>query len=254
MKTEFEREEVYMIRIAICDDSIQDLEKMSAMIHQFVLDHSIIAELKTFNHVDVLLDAIGVDHFHIYILDIVMPMVNGIDLGKAIRRTDREAQLIYTTTESQFALQAYVVFPINYLIKPIAQQALFETLNLAISKLKLNEDQTFNIKTSDRLRVVNVSKISYCEYHKHKVIFYMISGEEIVTKTIRESYSEYMSQILGDKHFIQCHASFIVNMRHIEHFTKTSFIMRSGSTIPISSKQYAGVRDKYMDYLMEKRN
>lgn len=243
-----------MLRIAICDDSIQDLEKTSAMIHQFVLAHSIIADVKTFNHVDVLLDAIEEEHFHIYVLDIVMPMVNGIDLGKAIRHNDREAQLIYTTTESQFALQAYVVFPINYLIKPVTQQTLFDTLNLAISKLKLDVEQTFNIKTSNSMRVVNVSKISYCEYRKHKVIFYLINGEEIVTKTIRESYSEYMSQILGDKHFIQCHASFVVNMRQIECFTKTNFIMRNGSIIPISSKQYAGVRDSYMDYLMEMRN
>ena len=243
-----------MLRIAICDDSIQDLEKINGMIHQYVSNHSLNAEVKTFSHVDVLLDAIEVEHFHIYILDIVMPMVNGIDLGKAIRHNDREAQLIYTTTESQFALQAYVVYPINFLLKPIAQLTLFETLNLALSKLKLDEGQTFNIKTSNLIRVVNISKISFCEYRKHKVIFYLISGEEIVTKTIRESFSEYVSPILNDKHFIQCHASFIVNMRQIECFTKTSFVMRSGNSIPISAKQYAGVRDLYMDYLMEKRN
>lgn len=89
-------------------------------------------------------------------LDIVMPMVNGLELGKEIRGLDREAQIIYATTEPQYALQAYAASPINYLIKSIEKQMLFDTLTLAISKADLAEKQTFAVKTTDSLRVIRL--------------------------------------------------------------------------------------------------
>lgn len=72
--------------------------------------------MKKFSHPDKLLTTIETESFHLYILDIVMPMVSDIALSKEIRRLDRKAQIIYATTEPQFVLHAYAASPINYLI------------------------------------------------------------------------------------------------------------------------------------------
>ncbi len=179
-------------------------------------------------------------------------MVNGLELGREIRRIDGEAQIIYATTEPQFALQAYAANPINYLIKPIEKQQLFDTLTFAISKVDLVEENTFVVKTADSLRVIKLSDILCCEYRSHAVIFSLINGKELVSRTIRENFSEYSSPILEDKHFLKCHTSFVVNMRRIEGFAKDSFTLCSGKVVPIAAKQYPAVRDTYMDYLMGK--
>jgi CheY-like chemotaxis protein len=105
-------------------------------------------------------------------------MVNGLELGKEIRRLDREAQIIYATTEPQFALQAYAASPINYLIKPIEKQQLFDTLTLAISKADLTEDQTFAVKTAESMRVIKLSDIICSEYRNHAAIFRLANGEK----------------------------------------------------------------------------
>jgi len=55
---------------------------------------------------------------------------------------------------------------------------------------------------------------------------------------------------LREQRFLQCHASFVVNMRRIERFAKGDFTLHGGKTIPIAPKRYAVVRDTYMNYLM----
>ena len=241
-----------MLRIAICDDQPKELEIIGEYITEYLGTHTVEAETKVFSHPDALLTTIEGESFHLYILDIVMPMVSGIELGKEIRRLDREAQIIYATTEPQFALQAYAASPINYLVKPINKERLFDTLTLAISKADLAEDQTFAVKTADSLRVIKLAEIICCEYRNHAVAFSLANGEEVSSRTFRENFSEYCTSILRDRHFLKCHTSFIINLRRVERFARDSFTLYGGRIVPIAAKQYPAVRDAYMDYLMAK--
>ncbi|MEM1485979.1 LytTR family DNA-binding domain-containing protein [Oscillospiraceae bacterium PP1C4] len=241
-----------MLRIAICDDQPRELEIINEYITEYLDTYTLESEIKEFSHPDELLTAIESESCHLYILDIVMPMVSGLELGKEIRRLDREAQIIYVTTEPQFALQAYAASPINYLIKPIEKQQLFDTLTLAISKVDLAEEQTFAFKTTDSLRVIKLSNIICCEYCSHAVIFSLANGEEVYSRTFRENFSEFCAPILKERHFLQCHTSFIINLRRVERFAKDSFTLCGGKIVPIAAKQYHAVRDTYMDYLMAK--
>lgn len=241
-----------MLRIAVCDDVPEELQSLVVMINQYLSSNNLNAEVDEFSHSDELLKAIEVESFHLYILDIVMPMVSGLELGKEIRRLDREAQIIYATTEPQFALQAYAASPLNYLIKPIEKDQLFDTLTLAVSKVDIAEEQSFTVKTTYGLRVIKLTEITCCEYCSHSVILSLINGEEIVSRTIREKFSEYISPILKNRHFLQCHASFVINMRRVERFARDSFTLMDGKIVPIAAKQYPVVRDAYMDYIVGK--
>lgn len=241
-----------MLRIAVCDDQPKELEIIKEYITDYLNAYTLEAELNEFIHPDQLLTTINTVSFHLYLLDIVMPMVSGIKLGKEIRRLDREAQIIYVTTEPQFALQAYAASPINYLIKPIDKEELFNTLTLAISKIELSDEQTVTVKTIESLRVIPISDILCCEYRSHTVIFTLINGEEVTSRTIRESFAKYIIPILKDARFIQCHTSYLINMRRVERFAKDSFTLRGGKVVPIAAKQYPLVRDQYMNFLMAK--
>lgn len=239
-----------MLRIAICDDMPQELQSHVLLINQYLAANSLDAEVMKFSHPDALLTAIEAESYHLYLLDIVMPMVSGIELGKEIRRLDREAQIIYATIEPQYALQAYAASPINYLIKPIDKERLFDTLAFAVSKIDLSKDSTFTVKTAEGLRVLKLSDILCCEYRSHAVRFTLMNGEELISRTIRESFAKYSIPLLKDARFLQCHTSYLVNMRQVERFAKDSFTFRGGKVVPIASKQYPSVRDQYMNFLM----
>ena len=241
-----------MLRIAVCDDQPVELEILCAYIAEYLDLHRLQAEVTAVSHPDKLLGAVEKQSFHLYLLDIVMPMINGLELGKEIRRRDSETQIIYVTTEPQFALQAYAANPISYLVKPIEKQRLFDTLALAVSRADLEREQTIAVKTADSLRVIKLLDITCCEYRNHAVMFRLTSGEQVCSRTIRERFADYCAPVLRDKHFLQCHTSFVVNMRRVERFAKDSFTLFGGKVVPIASKQYPAVRDAYMDYLTAK--
>lgn len=239
-----------MLRIAICDDVPHELRDLVAVTGQYLSLHDVDAEVTGFAHPDALLTAIERQRFHLYLLDIVMPMVNGLALGRDIRRLDREAQIIYATTEPQFALQAYAAHPVGYLVKPIRTAQLFDVLAFAIARAHVADERSFAVKTTEGLRVIRVSDIVCCEYQRHVAVLSLADGGKITSRAFRESFPEYCAPLLRDRRFLQCHAAFVINMRRVEGFAKDSFMLCGGTSVPISSARYPAVRDAYMDYLM----
>lgn len=120
------------------------------------------------------------------------------------------------------------------------EQQLFGTPTLAFSKIDFTEEKTFTVKTVDSLRVLKLMDVVCCEYRSRDVIITIKNGEEIVSRTIVESFGEYISPVLKDCHFLQSHTSFVINMRRVERFAKDSFILK-GEIIPIVAKQYTVV-------------
>lgn len=239
-----------MINIAICDDLPDHLAVITEFINEYIALHALDAELRQFAHPDVLLMTSEIERFHIYILDIVMPMISGIEVGRAIRRLDREAQIIYATTEPSFALESFQANPINYLIKPIDKIQFFTTLDLAVTKVNAAEEETTTIKIKDGIRVVKLSSIIYCEYRNHSVQYTLMGGEMLTTRSLQESFANHIKPLLSDKRFLQPHTSFVLNMNRVEAFSKNGFVMLGGAVIPIPMKQYTTIRDTYMDYLL----
>lgn len=241
-----------MFRIAICDDQPLELETVAAYTKEYLERNQIDAVVHAFSHPDALLFSCEKERFQLYILDIVMPMVNGITVGREIRRFDREAQIIYATSEPGFALDAYAANPVNYLLKPIDKDLFFDTLAFAVTRLDLANEAALTVKTKDGLRVITLFSIAFCEYTERAARYTLVGGETITTRTLQESFAMHIAPLLRNKHFLQPHNAFVVNLARVEGFSKHSFTMRGGMAVPISTKQYAAVRDTYMDYLLTK--
>lgn len=241
-----------MLHIAICDDQTQELADIAAYTKEYLEINQTNVEIRQFNHPDELLNFCESRHFHIYILDIVMPMINGVEVGRDIRRLDREAQIIYATSEPGFALEAYAANPLSYLIKPINKSQLYDSLELAISKVNIAKETTVTLKTQDGLRVLTLSSIVCCEYAGRCAVYTLVGGDIVTTRTLQHSFAEQMGPLLKDKRFLQPHKSFALNMNFVTGFSKDGFTLRGDVRVPISTKHYGAVRDAYMDYLMEK--
>ena len=237
-----------MLKIAICDDMDAELKQIAALTNEYISGRGIAAEIREFSHPDGLLTACEAETFHIFLLDMVMPMFSGLDLGRSIRRVSTDAQIIYITTEPGFALDAYSVNPLHYLLKPVDKTALFSALDLAAEKVDFGEESAVTVKTRDGLRSVSTDSIACCEYVRHAVIYTLISGERVGTSTITSSFAEHIAPLLRDRRFIQPHAAFVVNMSRVERLNKDGFILRGGAFVPVSSKQFAAVRNAYMSY------
>ena len=237
-----------MLRIAICDDQPRELDIISEYIKEYINIHSWEAEMKKFAHPDTLLTAIETESFHIYILDIVMPMFSGLELGQSIRRISRESQIIYITTEPGYALDAYGVNPLHYLIKPVEKQALFSALELAFSKVDFGKEITVTVKVKAGLRTLSAGQIACCEYKNHAARYTLIGGEQVETTTLAYGFAEHIAPLLRDVRFLSPHVSFALNMNRVEKLTREGFYLRDGGFVPVSARQYTAVRNAYLCY------
>ena len=237
-----------MLKIAICDDGSAELGHVAELTKACLAEAGIDAAVLQFSHPDELLTACETETFHIFLLDMVMPMISGLELGQSIRRLSTDAQIIYITAEPGFALDAYSVNPLHYLLKPVNTVALFGALRLAAEKSAFGEEISVTVKTRDGLRTLCADAVVCCEYARHTVIYTLKSGERVATLTISQSFSEHIAPLLKDRRFIQPHAAFAVNMSYAERFSKDVFLMRGGKIIPVSGKHFTAVRNTYMSY------
>ena len=143
-----------MIKIVICDDLKDDLDRVHEFVKAYVDERKMQAEIKVFNHPDKLLCECEQYRAHIYILDIVMPMVNGIQVARELRWNQPDAQIIFATSEKSFALESFDVNPINYIVKPVERTKLFETLDLA--NYRFLPPKRFHL-SNENLRICNTS-------------------------------------------------------------------------------------------------
>lgn len=240
-----------MLKLVICDDENIQLNITKKLVDEWITKNNLDAITYIYNHPDKLLLEQDNTKFHIYILDIVMPMINGIELGTQIRRMDSDAQIIFTTSAAEYALDSFAANPTDYIVKPIDKNKLFNSLDLCLSKIDGTDDKTFAVKTSDGLRIIPYNMIICCERTGKTVTFLLTTGEEVESLSIRESFSEYLISLLKDKRFLQPHVSFVINMAKVEKLDKKGFTLRLDKFVPVSAKQYTDVRNYYLDFRLK---
>lgn len=237
-----------MLRIAICDDMPNQLALLMGFVREYIEKQKMEADVRQFNHPDALLTACENENFHIFLLDIVMPMLSGLQVGREIRHISTDVQIVYITSEPGYALDAYSVNPLHYLIKPVDKNALFAVLDLAAEKVNYGKDIEITIKTKKGLRTISTNMIISCEYRSHAAIYTLANGEKVETTTISGNFTEHIVPLHKDKRFIQPHAAYIVNMSFVERLDKKGFILWGDNFVPVSGKHYASVRNAYMNY------
>ena len=237
-----------MLKIAICDDRKEDRDRMHQYVLQFCQERMLQAEIKVFEHPDALICACEDFRPHIYILDIVMPMVNGIQAARELRWNQPDAQIIFATSEESFALESFDVNPINYILKPVKKEKLFETLSLAMKLINLEKDRSVTMKVKGGYCTLHLDDITYIDYRNHVVSYHLLSGETISTRTLRIGFAEYLNQHHFEEDFVLCHESVAVGIKAIDKLTKTDVMVRNREILPVAKSRYAQVAEKYMNY------
>lgn len=237
-----------MIRIAVCDDDRNDRENVCGFLQEYLDERGLEAEVRSFDHPDTLIKECEEYRPHIYILDIVMPMVTGIEAARELRWDQPDAQIIFATSESSYALESFDVNPINYIMKPVDRDKLFTTLDLAMSRVKEEDESSLTVKIKGGYKTLRTREIMYVDYRNHVVTYHLSKGEEVQTPTLRIGFTEYIDDNLSRDDFVRCHESIAVNISAIDKLTKTSITLRNKEEVPVSKSRYAEVAERYLDY------
>jgi len=116
------------VKVAVCDNDKQELLQINRLVDEYVscgfAEGKI--EVHSFERSMKLLDQMeSGEHFDIFLLDIIIPRLNGIELAAEIRSSDQVGKIIFLTSFLEFAVDSYSVGAFNYLLKPIKKDQLF---------------------------------------------------------------------------------------------------------------------------------
>ena len=129
-----------MYKIAICDDEKSSAADAAELLEKYRQTH-----YKVEMSVDIfytsldLLGAIEKESYDIYLLDIYIDKMNGIEIAEAIRKIDENGQIIFMTSSNAFYKEAFRIHAVHYLEKPILEEDFFD----AIDRVCVKEEARF---------------------------------------------------------------------------------------------------------------
>ncbi len=239
-----------MIRVAICDDEPKTLQCLKEAVARYGKRKNLNLAVELFASARDLEAQIETRPFQIYILDMLMPQMNGIELGQSVRKADAQAVIIYLTSTMDFAYQAFGVFAQRYLLKPLKEPELYEAMDFAAANIhKLH--MALNVNTSDGIQRVFYHEIEYVENAARALHIFATDGKEIVSRLLRRSFENDMECLLQSREFIQTHKSFIVNLNYVKLYSQGQITMRSGAQIPVSKSRQSETKRAYLQYISE---
>lgn len=236
------------MKIALCDDDELELSNIQSLLDSYQKKHNISFTCKEFHSSFELASQAPNVRYDIYLLDILMPHMTGMELAREIRGFDRAADIIFLTTTPEFAVESYTVKATNYLMKPVLPDAFFSTMD-DIIRAKAQEQEHFLVLTSRiGIHKVHLSELIYVEAQNRKVIYYTTSGEQIVCTDL---FSSVCDNLLQHHEFIQVHRSFLVNMNYIRSIGITDMQLHNGKNIPLAQRRVNDIKKHYLAFQME---
>lgn len=236
-----------IMKIAVCDDDEIFIDSTCALIEQWADRNNTSLTLFRFSNGDDLIDACRKECMDLIILDIVMPLLNGMDTAKELRNAGQAVPIIFLTCSREFAVESYEVKAFNYLMKPIDSEKLFAILNDFLKTLDLPKN-TFTAQTGNGFLQIMISDVDYLEAQNKHVLFYMENGKTIA---VHERFSKCAEVFSPKNGFCCCHRSYIVNLSNVKQFSKTEIITRHHAAIPISRNRYATFKETYFKHMFE---
>lgn len=238
-----------MLRIAVCDDDLQELSRISRLLKEYQEEKDTALHLDTYSGAIELLETMKSGDYDILLLDVLMPGINGMQTAHEIRGFDRDIKIIFLTSSPEFAVESYAVDAYYYLLKPATQVRLFPILDKLLSEASRSQE-ALSIKLSSGMIRILFNRLEYLEIMSKKLYFHLVDGS---VKEVYGSLSEYEKTLLDRKEFIKTHRSYIVNMEWIQTMTPGMLTTSSGKSLPISRLLYTEVREAYMNHLFAEK-
>lgn len=206
-----------MIKCIIVEDEFPAREELK----YFVRNYKELSLQKEFDNPLDALKYLKDNEIDVVFLDINMPDLDGVSLGKIISKINSNIKIIFTTAYRQYAVDAFEMKAFDYILKPFDEKRVKEVLNLLIKNLKGNKENLENIKDiskinkitgilNDKMYIISIDDIYYIETSsKENLIF---TKDAAYISKIRMSKFE---DILPKEKFYRTHRSYIVNLDKI---------------------------------------
>ena len=170
--------------------------------------------------------------------------MNGIDIGRKIRKKDTRVVLVYLTKIGQFAINGYEVDAADYILKPLDEKIFPVKMKKIIRRVYQNKPSCLTVPISGGKRLIESNQILYVEVLKHNLTYHTISGSCTERGTLKS-----VEALLRNACFVRLNNCYLVNMRHIAGVDKFTLMLDNGETLQISRSRKKEFADTFSRYL-----
>ncbi|MFR3567745.1 MAG: LytR/AlgR family response regulator transcription factor [Paraclostridium sordellii] len=233
-----------MLNIVICEDEIEQQEILKDYLEQILNEINSKYEILIFNSGEELFKNYP-NNIDIFLLDIQMDGLNGMEVARKIRQIDKkEVEIIFTTSLIEYIQEGYEVRAYRYLLKPIKLEDLKKHIILCIEELTKNKESYIAVNEKNNTCKVKISEITYIEIQKREMTIHTINEDYNINSSMSKLENE-----LSKYNFYRCHKSFMVNIDFIKNIKQYIAILDNKEEVPISRYRFKETKSRFLSYL-----
>ncbi|SCJ46541.1 Probable transcriptional regulatory protein YehT [uncultured Clostridium sp.] len=228
--------------IGICDDEVLHRDILKDYITKILDDDGLDYKLVEYCSGEDLVESYDKCKLDILFLDIQMDKLSGMDAARKIRESDKNVEIIFTTSIVQYVFEAYEVKAYRYLVKPLRYEDLKKQLKLCINDY-LDKNSMISIESNKETIVIPIGEILYAEVMRKEVTIYTENKDftiEISMKRIEKKLINYS--------FFRCHHSYLVNLKKVNEL-KNKSVFINNKEIPVSRSKYKNLKINLVNLL-----
>lgn len=238
-----------MIRIGVCDDDKVILKFLELQLIKYATITGNQFQVNTYTSGTDLLANHKANPFSFIMMDIMMPGENGIEIGRRLREFDTNVPVVYLTSSPDYALDAYSVKAVYYLMKPIKPADLTYALDQLMSFFTTPKRPCVCIPVAEGNTKVFIDTIIFVEHIQHVLYFHLQNGSIIATANSSLTLAKALWMLSEKGDFSQPHRAYIINWAYVTSVTGQDIIMSNGYAIPIPSRRICEIKQEYQNYL-----
>jgi DNA-binding LytR/AlgR family response regulator len=234
----------FLLKAAICDDEFVTANYYYEQIEQLFQKSDTDIELDMFTDSGKLLARLyDQERWDIYFLDIDMPLVNGLDLGKKIRELDADCYLVYISIHEECVYDSMKTKPFRFIPKNEFASRIEGCIQDIITDLHSESESNFILlETRTALYRYRISDIVYVHSLDKYVTLFLKDNQQ--TESIRFKLSDVENQLLPHG-FIRIHKSYLVNCSFIKSIQPSCIILDNGNSLPVSRYRLEEIKTNF---------
>lgn len=235
-----------MIRVYLCDEEPQELERYESWLRRAAAGHRIPIAINRFLSIQALDFALAdLGCPDILFLDILMGSgKNGVEAAKKLRAEGCTSALIFLTASCDHAISAFEAHPFHCLLKGAGFER-FQAIFLECAQaLEERKRELFCYAAHSALHCVPLAKILYFEVQGHTAVLHCAAGSEAFPMSLCE-----IQRRLAGKPFVRLHRAYLVNAFHVSRLSAREAVLFSGEALPISRSYGPAARAQIARFL-----
>lgn len=235
------------IKVAMLDDDVNALPIIAGAANSAFRAKGMSPEITCFRSGKALLKALETTAFQLVMLDIEMPDMDGIAVGKAIRERGMEVPIVYVSECENRVFDSFQVRPLGFVRKSNFLNDIAAVTELYLKTCaQKSTGEYLEFQTRSGLLTLKSKQIRYIEGSRNYQLLYTVSGKEPIEVKMTMDKLEAMTEPYG---FLRIHKGYLVNYQSIQRIFSTTVILQDGTELPVGRSKAADIKSKFLSLL-----